>query len=472
MRTNPLPVAAPIVTLIVVGIALLGFTTPNPFETLWAGVLLLWLLRNFWWRRQPGILLFCLLIPFLEIHTTLLEANQNGLTLNDLFFGTGQVTFWMSSLSLLAVTLGVKACWSIFRSPVHFDFETLRQAASRLHQRRLVLALAGATLLSQAVDLAIPYTSSLRQFETYALGISDALLMVVAIKYMLDRKHRGMVALIFIYLIGVSFYSFFSNWKDPLSILLVAFLVRIEVFNLRQALRLTPILLPIFLLLFVWQSVKGEYRTFLNGGAFSQQIVVSQEDALAKFQELASEAVTSSDLLSDDRINATYRRVGYLEYFSSAVSKVPTEIPHEQGRLLWSNLEFSLLPRFLAPNKGVKDDKAKVEKYTDCSFGSYGGSSFSLGHYCEAYIDWGRTGMLIQLFLFGVLGGGLCLITLRRTLNLNPLLSLGILWVCMKPWGTFQQDMVTMTGQVFWGTICHLFLFIPLYRVANRWIQT
>lgn len=472
MTSQPLPVAAPLVTLIVVGIALIGFTSPNPFETLWAGGLLLWLLRNFWWRRHPGILLFCLLIPYVEIHTTLLEANQNGYTLNDLFFRTGQATLWMSSLSLLAVAMGVKACWSVFRSSVHFDFETLRQAASRLHQRRLVLALAAATLFSQAVDRAIPYTSSLRQFETYALGISDALLMVIAIKYMLDRKHSAMVVLIFTYLIGASFYSFFSDWKDPLSILLVASLVRIETFNVQQALRLTPILLPTVLILFVWQSIKGEYRAFLNGGAFSQQIVVSQEDALTKFQELASDAITSPDLLSDERIDATYRRVGYLEYFSNAVSKVPAEIPHEQGQLLWSNLEFSLLPRFLAPNKGAKDDKAKVEKYTDFYFGEYGGSSFSLGHYCEAYIDWGRTGMLIQLFLFGILGGGLYLLTLHRTLTLNPLLSLGILWVCMKPWGTFQQDMVTLSGQVFWGAVCHLLLFFPLYRVGNRWIQS
>ena len=472
MRAKPLPVAAPFVTLIVVGIALLGFTSPNPFETLWAGILLLWLLRNFWWRRRPGILLFCLLIPFVEIHTTLLEANQNGLTLNELFFGTGRATLWMSSLSLLAVALGVKACWSVFQSKAHFDFEALHQAASQLQQRRLVFALVAATLFNQALDLVIPYTSSLRQFETYALGINDALLMALAIKYMLDRKHGGMVALIFVYLIGVSFYSYFSDWKDPLSILLVASLVRIETFDLRQALRLTPIILPTILILFVWQSVKGEYRAFLNGGAFSQQIVVSQEEALAKFQELASEAITTPELLSDNSFETTYRRVGYLEYFSNAVSKVPTEIPHEHGELLWSNLKFALLPRFLAPNKGIKDDKAKVEKYTDFSFGEYGGSSFSLGHYCEAYIDWGRTGMLIQLFLFGVLGGGLYLFTIKRTLNLNPLISLGILWVCLKPWGTFQQDMVSMTGQVFWGAVCHLLLFFPLYRIANRWIQT
>ena len=109
--------------------------------------------------------------------------------------------------------------------------------------------------------------------------------------------------------------------------------------------------------------------------------------------------------------------------------------------------------------------------YTNFEFSPYGGSSFSLGHYCEAYIDWGRYGMLIHLFLFGMLGAGLYLITLSRAAPFNPLLALGLLWVCMKPWGTFQSDMVTVSGQVFWGAICHLILFFPFYRWANDWIQ-
>ena len=114
------------------------------------------------------------------------------------------------------------------------------------------------------MDFAIPYARGFRQLETYALGISDAILMVIAIKFMLDRKHTLLVILIFTCLIALSFFSFFSDWKGPLSILLVASLTGIRTFNVRQALRLSPIVLPAFLLLFVWQSIKGEYRAYLN----------------------------------------------------------------------------------------------------------------------------------------------------------------------------------------------------------------
>jgi len=448
-----------------------GISSSNPLESVWTCILLLVILKWFWSQNTPGIMLFCMAIPFLEIHTTLLEANQADLTLDELFFGTGGKTFWMSSLALLAVALGVRAIWALQSFKPNFSLGALQSAAQRIQQRQLILAFLAATFFSQAIDQLLPYSSSLRQLEVYAGGVSEVFLFLLAAKFMLDRKHVWMILIIFTYLVVVSFYSFFSSWKDPLTVLLVASFLRTSSFGMRDILRLSPILVPAFMLVFVWQNVKGEYRQFLNGGRFSQRVVVSQTEALTKFQELATDAVTSTDLLEGNTLDATFRRVGYLEYFSNAVAKVPTEIKHEKGQLLASNLEFALIPRFLSPNKGLKDDKAKVEKYTDFFFGTYGGSSFSLGHYCEAYIDWGRWGMALQLFIYGLIGGGLYMLSMWRTSALNPLLALGILWVCMKPWGTFQQDMITLTGTVFWGSVCHLLIFFPLYRWANRWIQ-
>lgn len=472
MRSIPTPTKYPMVSLVVVMVALYGLTTPNPLESLWTCCLMLVLLRWFWWSRQPGILLFCLLMPFLEIHTSLLEANQSGVTMDELFYGTGGKTLWMSSMGLFAVAIGVRATWRLFNQDrIVFSIEKLKQASDQIHQNKLVIAFFLATFLSQLIDQIIPYSSGFRQLETYVSGISEAMLFVIAAKFMMDRKHLWMIILIFSYLITVSFYSFFSSWKDPLIVLMVTSLIRVSNFNVRQMLRLTPIIAPALLFLLVWQSVKGEYRQFLNGGRYSQRIVVNQEEALSKFQDLAKNALLSNEIISEDRLDATYRRIGYLEYFSNAVKNVPTEIPHEQGNLLLSNLEFALIPRFLAPNKGIKNDKAKVEKYTDFYFGAYGGSSFSLGHYCEAYIDWGTKGMLIQLFAFGLIGGCLYILTLIRTKTLNPLLSLSITWICMKPWATFQADMITMTGQLIWGAVSHLLIFFPLYKFMNIWIQ-
>ena len=79
--------------------------------------------------------------------------------------------------------------------------------------------------------------------------------------------------------------------------------------------------------------------------------------------------------------------------------------------------------------------------------------------------------MALQLFLFGILGGGLFTVLLRRFRNFNPLIALGVIWVCLKPWGTFQTDLITMTGQLVWGTISHAIIFFPFYAWMNRFTR-
>ena len=78
---------------------------------------------------------------------------------------------------------------------------------------------------------------------------------------------------------------------------------------------------------------------------------------------------------------------------------------------------------------------------------------------------------MIHLFVYGLIGAGLIILTLKRSITINPVITAGILWVVLTPWGTFQQDMVTVSGQVFWGTLCHLFLFTWFYRFIHRYVQ-
>lgn len=468
---GPQPVSSPLVGISTVSLALYGLFSANPWESVWTCALLYILLRWFWWQQHPGILLYVFLLPFIEIHTTLIEANQRGLKLNELFHNTGQTTFWISSIGLLAVAAGTKTYWKLSNRPYFIDPQKIKLTIQQTSHKRLTLLIVAAILFNQLIQRLIPIESSLRQIEVYSTGLIDILLIALAVKFTIDRKHLFSVIIIFSFLIISSFYSFFSSWKEPLFILLISSLSRLQYFNLKSALRLAPIIIPSIILVLLWQNIKSEYRAYLNGQKFSQRIQVSQVDALLKFQELATSSFDREHLLEESSLQGTYRRIGYLEYFSSAVANVPSRIPHESGNLLLSNFNFALVPRILNPNKGVKDDKSKVEKYTDFYFGTYGGSSFSLGHYCEAYIDWGKFGMMVQLFLFGIFGGMLCSFSLLRAKELNPLLALGILWVCLKPLGTFQSDMITLIGTAFWGGICHLFIFFPLYKLANGYIK-
>lgn len=445
-----------------------GLTTPNPLETAWFVVVLLLLIRLWMWKLHPGIFLYLFLIQFIESHTSLMEANSFGVTLDELFPETGQKTWWLASFGLIAAMLGARMVISRGQGNQIPSFEYLRTEANKINQLRLLSSIFLAHGLASVFDRLIPYGSSLMQFETYVNGIPNALTLAFGIHFFLTRQRPLLVTLLFLYLLSTSFYSYFSSWRDPFILAFVSYLVSLQRMGTKELLRLSPLILPAVALVLVWQTVKTDYRAFLSGGVEDQAIRVTQSEAISRFAELASDAIDSEATTDNDIIESTYRRAGYIEYFSAAVKKVPDDIPFQQGKLLSESLNFALVPRILNPNKGTKNDREKVERFTDFRFG--GVSSFSLGHYCEAYIDWGPRGMMVQLFLFGALGGMLYRITKRRTATMNPIIAFGIMWAVLFPWGTFQQDVITIAGKVFWGTLCQLLFFFPIHRAFHRFV--
>lgn len=445
-----------------------GLTTANPLETVWFVIVLLLLIRLWMWKLHPGIFLYLFLIQFIESHTSLMEANSFGLTLDELFSGTGRQTWWMASIGLISAMLGAHLVISRGPGNLVLSIEYLRAEAQKINQLRFLTAIFVAHGLASVFDQLIPYGSSLMQFETYVNGIPNALTLAFGIHFFLTRQRPLLVTVLFLYLIATSFYSYFSSWRDPFILAFVSYLVSLPRMGSRELLRLSPLILPAVALVLIWQSVKTDYRYFLSGGVEDQAIRVTQSEAISRFAELATDAVNEEKTTDSEIIESTYRRAGYIEYFSAAVYKVPNDIPFQQGALLSESLNFALIPRILNPNKGSKNDREKVERFTDFRFG--GVSSFSLGHYCEAYIDWGPKGMMVQLFIFGAFGGMLYRITRRRTADMNPILAFGVMWAVLLPWGSFQQDIVTIAGKVFWGTLCQLLFFFPIHKAFNKFI--
>lgn len=464
---RPKAIESPLLGILIIASIAYGFLSPNTLETIWTGFALWLTLRLFWWQRTPGILLFALVTPFIEAHGVILEANNFGATLDEVYPGVGRDTFWASSIGYVAVLLGFywggRGAFNTLPSG-----QRLLDAAAKLNFNRIFIAVLFAQFIVQVTQQIIPYGSSFRQIEVYISGISLTATMALTCHHFIRKERMWLFYAFFAYFFITSFYSYFSSWRTPITLLITASMVTITEFRGRQVLRQAPIIASGIFLVFVWQTVKGEYREFLSQGERSQAIRVSQTEALNKFSELATDALQKDTLLTDQLIDATYKRVGYTEYFAAVIGKVPNEIPFEQGKLLSESIEFALIPRIINPHKGVKDDKAKVERYTDYYFGANSFSSFSLGHYCEAYIDWGPFWMHLHLFVYGLFGALLMRLTVQRTAGLNDLLKWGILFTILSGWGTFQQDMVTVLGRTVWGTACQLFLFIPIYTFIDR----
>ena len=473
---RPVPLGAISGILAVLGV--IGLLTANPLESVFAIFQLAVLVRAYWRQNTPPVVLLLFLIPWLEISTGILEANLRGQTLDDILHGSGSTAYWLSALGLFAVHLGFYPFFK--RTPVA-SFEQLKEAAARFSFEKLVLVYFTIGPASDLLGRFIGKGSSLYQFVTYFNGISLAILIAICIRQViLEQVHRRFVLFVGA-VIFLSFYSFFSEWRLVLFALVMGF-GTLSVLTTRSIFRIVILTFVFGNIIFLWQGIKPVYRAYLTGqeslrgGLQSQSVNQSRSDALVKFVELSGDFYRGE--LQADNFEAndteellfnTLRRIGYLEFMCLTLNKVPHEIEFERGGLLQSNLSFALIPRFLNPGKGVKDDGAKVKKYT--GFMVADTASFSLGHYVEYFIDYGKFGMLVLLLFYGVIGGGIYKFIIKKS-NVNGVLIFGMSYVILQNWGSFQNDAIWIYGTTVFGFLCHFFAFRTVYsaieKVANN----
>jgi hypothetical protein len=424
-------------------------------------------IRLLLWKEFPPIALLAMGLTWIEVHFNVFEGNNYHLQLDELFLNTGQRTFWIASSGYCCMLVGLY--WGLRNAEkTRITSDQLTTAAKTINPYKVLILIVALTLLDPVIGSFFGWGSSLRQIATYFNGIKLALLTAYCLHYFHVRQRHLLFIVVIVSQIVLSLYSYFGSWKGVIFVLLIGAASRIKAVSLPTVLRLAPLFTVAVLFTFLWQAIKPAYREYLSQEERGQVIRVDRTEALTKVAALSSEALQSTNEIGEDVVASSFRRIGYLEYFAAAVQKVPQEIPHENGQLLLDNLEYALIPRILNPNKGVKDDKVKVEKYTDFYFGANSISSFSLGHFCEAYIDWGWFGSCLQLLAYGFLGAGLWRMTLRRTQRFNPVLSIGMLYVVFHLWGSMQVDAIQLYGRVTWNTFCQLLLFFPAYIWINR----
>lgn len=472
--TIPGPVSLGEISGMLVVLAVIGLLTANPLESAFAILQFAILLRAYWRRNTPPVVLLLFLIPWLEISTGVLEANLQGLTLDYILHGSGSTAYWLSALGLFAVHLGF---YPFFKRTPASSLDELKQAAARISFEKLVIAYFAIGPASNLLASFIGRSSSLYQFVTYFNGISLAILIAICIRQViLEQVHRRFVLFIGA-VVFLSFYSFFSEWRLVLFALFVGF-GTLNMLTRRTIVRIVVLGLIFGNLIFLWQGIKPIYRAYLTGqeslqgGLQSQAVNQSRKDALAKFVELSGDFYRGELQSENFEVSSTeelffntLRRIGYLEFLCLTLNKVPNEVEFENGGLLISNLSFALIPRILNPNKGVKDDGEKVEKYT--GFMVADTSSFSLGHYVEYFIDFGKTGMLILLLFYGAAGGLVYRLIIQLS-KVNVILIFGVLYVVLQSWGSFQNDAIWIYGTTFFGFICHVAVFKPIYATIER----
>ena len=455
-------------------IGVIGLATANPLPSVFAMLQLKVLLTCYWRKGVPPVVVLLFLIPWLEISTGILQANLSGISLNELLNGNGETAYWLSCIGLYAVHFGF---YPIFKSVPLAPIEKLKEFAQRTSLNRLILLYFAIGPTTGLIASFLGKGSALMQIITYFNEVSLVVLITICLRQMLlkefTRVYFGFLGFVLI----TSFYSFFSEWRVLFFAIFIAYGTYTTI-DKRAVFRIAFLALFVGNLLFMWQAIKPIYRAYLTGekeqvGMLkSQGVSIGRKEALDRFFGLAvdfysGELLGDSNSAQEQLLEGTLSRIGYLDFFSRTLEKVPYQIEHEEGNLLLSNLSFALIPRFLNSKKGVKDDGAKVQKYT--GFMVSDSASFSLGHYTEYYIDFGKYFMMLPLFILGFLGGKIYRFAVNSvSKNYNPLFLSGFIFAFLNEWGSFQNDAIWIYGLTFFGFICHGFVFRIIYNAIDK----
>lgn len=266
----------------------------------------------------------------------------------------------------------------------------------------------------------------------------------------------------------LGFYSFFSDFKTVLFFFVVIFITLISRITLRNFLLGIVILIVAFTGATIWNTVKVDYRKFLNKGEESQTVDVSQNEALSKLYEITnaqgreiSSSATESFL---DRLQSTY-------HLAKSMEVVPDIIPYQNGKNWGEAFEFILTPRLFNPDKPQLDASVKASKYTGIHYaGASRGTSFSLGYFADCYIDFGIVGMMIPLFLIGWIYGITYTYFLRKS-SPNLIFNYSIVCALYMRFVAFEMDNIFFIGGLFTDLLMYFLLlqfFFPwLYRFLS-----
>lgn len=389
----------------------LGFfvlISPDPLLMFVSGAVLLLTFKLMWRINEPKHLLVNLTLNWMVVAILLPYGAIFQKPLADLsIYKSDTIVYatWLAVLSHFFYLLGI---YLPIINLVIPHTGKLQLILSRYDGKKLFSAYVGYSFLS-AILTPILLGNSGGQMLMGLVYFKWVFLTFLIIHTSIIPSNTKYVLLFIGFEILLSFSGFWSAFKDYILVAVGAFFTLNRKITPKAVIATLLTISITFFIFVVWSASKGRYRSYLTGGARSQNVV--QNDQVNNISILWS--IVSEDFSSENFSESFERgrdallyRISYVEYFALTLKQVPTFIPHENGQLFQGALEHIFKPRILFPDKKVIYDSDLTSKYTGISFaGRDEGASFSLGAVPEAYIDFGPVYMFLPVFFYGLLFG-------------------------------------------------------------------
>jgi hypothetical protein len=421
------------------------------------------MLYMLWRRARPGILVFALLMQWVQVVSYVFWMNDYGLDINQ-FSKHGGVAVLMGCLGLLVIA-GVIAR-RVKALPIPSEKELFSQA-SLIDEKKILILYLISTFFLGGRGFAFGGNSGFFQILMTLASLKWVFFMVYGYVAWINKKNRLTLIIIIVFEFASGLYSYFSTFKEVIYFTIILSLTFIRHVSSKQVISGMLSAAALFFLLLTWTAIKGDYRKFLNQGSKQQIVEVSRSEAFGKIGEKVS------SLTWDDYkrvIGLFLYRTQYILHLAKTMDRVPELLPHEFGGLWIGNIKFVLMPRLFFPDKPIYEATVKTNKYTGFHYSGYTqGASFSLGYFADSYIDFGYVGMFFPLALIGLFVGFIYR-TLYGFKKINLLMRYAVINVCLIDFCSFESDGLFLFGRLLLLFLVYLFISKFVLGRLQRWL--
>ncbi len=223
--------------------------------------------------------------------------------------------------------------------------------------------------------------------------------MYIGILYLL---FSGLITVPLIFVLFTSLQGLASGMVGsfiwPIGIFGIYFLVKIK-YKSPLIVKIGLLTLGFFTLVLL-QKAKGTFRDmtwFTANYEYS-----STTDRILLFGELLVEEFRSSEQLFELHETAIPMFIrldqGYLVNYT--LEHVPAFEPYAGGETIFLGIASAFIPRLFWPDKPLSGGRAKMERFANRTLGR--AVSMNIGHFGEAYVNFGKTGGAFFMFVWGL----------------------------------------------------------------------
>ncbi len=386
-------------TLAIVGALVAAVLLASPNADLWVASLLMlpiavWLTGG---RQAYPVLVWLIGLDWLQIAGDVLGADLSDRALGDGWMGRyREQAIYFSLCAMLTMALGMRfgtrlSGW-FFGSGVDAGAHSLDEDKRSVSIHRIAAAYFASLIVCQALGaLAITFPTLAQPVLAFTL-VKFICVYLVATRVFASERGYQWLLLILLFELTIGVVGFFASYKEAIFVMLIGLAASRGAMTMRKwVFGGTAVVLVIWMSL-VWTVIKHDYRYQIFSNPLEQRV------------EWLAERFLINSIDYGDAVVKLVQRIGYTEFYAQLLARIDVgSVPKNLGRYSGA-LEHVFTPRVLFPQKPRLDDSKLTTALLGIEISE--DTSIGIGFVAEAHLDFGFPGLLLPLFLLGVMTGG------------------------------------------------------------------